>query len=213
MATCSICSRPGARKIVDELLSRRVPLKQIAVQTGLKKSSIHRHSHSCVLRAAAEQLKNVKFRPQHDRVLVTWGNGSYVVQSDPATPESNGTTVTVTGLRSNDWVIEVCFAEAVPPREMPEPEEIDAPIEELSETLAADETFSDTPCEESILASPPEPTPTECTHDFREVAAGVTRCSACGEQKPVVQTFGVTRSWHDEQRGSGAFRGIFGRFG
>ena len=115
MALCSICTTPGARAIVEELLAKGVSLKTIARQTGLAKSSIHRHSQTCILRRAATELKSVRFDPAHDRVLTDLGGGRFFVQRDPQKPETAHTTVTE--LRAGDWLITPEYETPAPPRE------------------------------------------------------------------------------------------------
>jgi hypothetical protein len=76
---CSICEKPGAAGIVNTLLEKNTFLKVIAQQTGFSKSSIHRHSQKCVIRAQAQKLKSSRFNSATDRLLVKWAD-------DPSAP-------------------------------------------------------------------------------------------------------------------------------
>jgi len=79
------------------LLEKRVPLKRIAVEIGISKSSIHRHSKSCWIRARAQKIKAHRFDPSK-RVIVEWPNdeaappqarGRFVIFYDPGEPEKS----------------------------------------------------------------------------------------------------------------------------
>ncbi len=209
--TCSICSAPGdAAETVNAMLQKRIPLKQIALETGFSKSAVHRHSQKCFVRHKATALKEKRFDAERNRVLTALPDGRYFVQGDPLNPALNRATITESELRADDWIVRVTYAPETAPRELAkaEPEEPDAALAEAGPdadeiNIAADEN--------ETVESTPEPTP--CEHDWKSPAHGVERCTKCGTQKPVVQVFDVSRVENEKRSNKNHFSRTLGRFG
>jgi hypothetical protein len=133
MAECSICSKgEETARIVNELLERKTPVREIQVQTGIHKNTVHRHQHgNC--RFSFSKFKAAKLKSRSSVNL----NGREVVQW----PGPNGPTFTtciidVRGktkcepvgadqLRPDDILLVVEYADPLPARPpLPAPEPI-----------------------------------------------------------------------------------------
>jgi hypothetical protein len=198
---CTVCALPVADKAaVESKINAGAKFRELARLCGISKSSLHRHSVNCMPRNRLRELKNRRLAPAAEsRQIVLWPDEPFDVAQ----------------MKPEDFLIVVQYAAAVPPREYGK---FDG-TEEVSESVAADDTFSDvTPCEvgdrqgaEVENRNYPIIVKSECEHVWRDVAASVTRREKCGEQKPV-HGFGISRAEYEEHRGRSAFRGIFGRF-
>jgi IclR helix-turn-helix domain len=106
--TCRVC-QSGAASVVDALLTQKVFLRTIAEQTGLTKSSVHRHAQKCFIKAAAKSLRTAKFNPQTDRTLVRFklDEDVFDVMHDPTGQTTHGETITAAELRARDCVLVV----------------------------------------------------------------------------------------------------------
>jgi hypothetical protein len=110
--TCKVC-QSGAAAVVDGLLRQGGKLRDIAQQIGLSKSSVHRHSLKCYMRAAAQTLKAKKFDPLRDRTLVKFTDeDSFLIHHAPSDPSTDGTTITSAELRERDVVVKVVFQDS-----------------------------------------------------------------------------------------------------
>jgi|SRR5882762_327912 len=78
MATCSICDRPDAASIINELLEKKTGLDTIAEQTGFHRSSIHRHSKKCYPAWRASKLKTKRGSASDSgRDIARWPDGTH----------------------------------------------------------------------------------------------------------------------------------------
>jgi len=115
---CSICSAPNnAAETVDALLSKKMPLKEIASLSGFGKSSVHRHSQKCWVKTKAVSHKEMKFDPLRHRVLTDLETGRFFIQHDALEPKTDHTVIPEIELRpGTDWIVRVVYCEPVPER-------------------------------------------------------------------------------------------------
>ncbi len=76
MSECSVCSKgEEAARIVNELLERKTPLREIQAQTSIHKNSLHRHQHgNCRFSFSKFKAAKIKSKaPNLDgRMIVSW---------------------------------------------------------------------------------------------------------------------------------------------
>jgi hypothetical protein len=112
MATCSICERPEAASIINELLEKKTALDVIAQQTGCHRSSVHRHAKKCFPAWRAARLKaRSKNDGEPGRMIVQWPDRPDV-GSHPHFSYFDR-VLTETELRPDDIIFEVVYAEAL----------------------------------------------------------------------------------------------------
>ena len=70
-ARCSICSNPELAETINKMLYQKVQQADIALQTGVTKSTVGRHANSCYLtyRALRNKSKTVS---TYGRMIVSW---------------------------------------------------------------------------------------------------------------------------------------------
>jgi hypothetical protein len=114
MPQCSICSRPGAAAIVNELFEKKTTLAQIATQTGFHPSSVYRHNRNCFPKWKALKLKSSKVDPVNCRFVVSWSD-----PRDESAPRTFSTvtanehgvcrnvSLTAADLKPNDLILEI----------------------------------------------------------------------------------------------------------
>jgi len=121
---CSVCQKPGAAEIVNELLQKRIPMSEIAATVGIGKSSIHRHSKVCWIRARAQRIRANRYDPTR-RVIVSWPDfeaapanvrGRFFVWSYPGMPEKAPLAlIPRSDLRPDDQICEVVYEAPIKP--------------------------------------------------------------------------------------------------
>jgi hypothetical protein len=105
MPLCSICERPEAASIINEMLETRNALDVIAQQTGFHRSSIHRHSKRCfpLWKAARVKARRGKNDGAPGRIIVQW--------PDRAALTYCSRPIALSELRENDVLLRVEFEE------------------------------------------------------------------------------------------------------
>ena len=232
--TCAVCSSPEEiRNGVNNALRENEPLRTIAARSAFSRAGLSRHRRDCLGIRREDKAKNKAACVRHATGIAQAGQFRlHVVYGDDEPQEPLG---------ESDWLIRVQYFQPAlheygNPRALISSVFDEATRAHLARFPSARiSTDADAPPSEEFLRqselaaneflpvinlpepepppAPPaaEPTPSACSHVWREVAASVTRCEACGEQKPVLQVAGVRRDWKDERKRN-PFRS-FGRFG
>jgi hypothetical protein len=119
--SCTICSDPEKKAVVDAMLLKHRSYKEIAKLTGIGRSSIGRHGLNCRVRHKAEVLKGKKFDHRTCNVFLEWPDnpGVYVRQEPPENFDARELRDTPS---PQDLIIGIEFEPEVPERpDLPEP--------------------------------------------------------------------------------------------
>jgi hypothetical protein len=120
MPECSICSR-GAEtaRVVNELLERQTPLREIQSQTSIHKNTLHRHQHgNCIFSFSKYKAAKVKARASNvslgGRLVVQWPgpNGT----DGPFSFTLHGAPIPSSSLRTSDVLFVVSYQQTDPAR-------------------------------------------------------------------------------------------------
>jgi hypothetical protein len=237
MARCSVCALPSdLRAHGEELIVQGKQYREVAALCagGVSKSSWFRHMQNCY---RARRFYGIGQRAGKEafRLIVEWPDTKLTLDGQPFTAT----------FRQGDIVLRDAY-EQTEVRKLGNPSALITPtmideatreylalfpdakiaeheapaVEEASECVAADDTFSDAaPCEvgEPVTAAENKPCVTsfksECEHVMVRVSGDISRCVNCGHQEQPPVIVGVSRAWYDKQHNRrGAIRGM-GRFG
>lgn len=100
---CSICANAELAQLVNEMLFKKVPQADVAIQTGVTKSTMSRHFGSCFLRYKAERnrLRSGSSLNANTRVLVQWPDSSDFAYGN--------NVISANEVRSNDLILVVRY--------------------------------------------------------------------------------------------------------
>jgi hypothetical protein len=85
------------------MLAQKIPMTQIAHLTGFSKSSVHRHSQRCYVRAKAQRIGSSGFDGDRDRLLIAQGKSLSAL---------GGQTIKLEEIAPNDFVLLVRYVNA-----------------------------------------------------------------------------------------------------
>lgn len=167
---CSICSAPSVvQAAIDEALSKKENLRDLARRSGFSRAGLSRHNRKCLRAAALADFARMRLN----------ASGKIHVYFPPQA---------VPAAAQNDWIVEVTYD---PPKEKTAAPE---PNKTAQESLAAFEStfeLSEPTGSEIVAQPPPEPqslplqetSQPSCVHEMKLVSAGLFRCMHCGHQK------------------------------
>lgn len=213
---CIICTGPREkREVINQMLWAKIPLRQIAAETGTSRATLSRHSIRCLLRSQAQRAK--LFDAKRGRILARIFGKLYRpadLHSDCGSP---ATELPANEIRCDDVVVALTLRSGhiknpsalIIGQQFSAGRKLEFRLKVTSQAATVSAEASQTtqePAEPSQAAAeraiapepilreqshPQEPVELACEHELKNVSGNVWRCLRCGWQKPTPKPFGV----------------------